>query len=161
MFCDQLERRLIEQRPVLDRCASGEHRPLHALRTVRMHGATQSEAFGFAAGSVHLLLRHRRRAAVANALRRENLDDIRSFRGNRPHFFTDLLRRELVVVDRIDSGEHARKRQILSSSEIANRFVDRRAERLNSGHAAHECGECVFRGEHRVFVGRLATAVIV
>src|SRR5439155_13061942 len=63
---------------VLDLRAPGGGRGPHAFGAVRVDQRAQPPGPGFPAGRVELLLAHRLSAPVPNALRREQLDEVRA-----------------------------------------------------------------------------------
>ena len=65
---------------MLDLIAAGEHRRFDAFRAVRVDHRSQPLRFRFATDRLELLVAQRLCSAVANARRREDLDDVRTFR---------------------------------------------------------------------------------
>ena len=161
VFRHQIELRLFDQRTVLDRRRAGQHGAADAFRSVRMNSDTQSVLLRFIADRIHLLLRHRRTAARANALRREHFHDVRSVGGELLHGGAHLFRRQFVVGDRRERGKNARSRQHAACYGVAQRFVDFRAERLHGGDAAPQCPPRILRRIQRIRLGRFAVIAVV
>ena len=78
---------------VLDLRAAGKRRRPHALRAGCVDERPQPLRLRLSTYRVELLLRQRLRAPVANALRREDLDEVGAFRFTTPHNLTQRVRR--------------------------------------------------------------------
>ena len=95
---------------MLDLRAAGPGRGEHRVRRVRVHQRPQSLRLRLAARRRELLVGHRLRAAVADALRREDLDEV----GARLLLLADvlahLIRRAGPLVHRAERRQDARAR---------------------------------------------------
>src|SRR5207249_9790093 len=76
VLCHEIERRLVEQHAVLDRCGPAQHGAPRRLGGMRMHDAAPPMCLGLPAGGSELVLGERRPAAFADALRAEDLDHV-------------------------------------------------------------------------------------
>ena len=132
----------------------------HRFRAVRVHHAAQPLRAGFAAGGVELRLRQRRRAAVANAGRRENLDEIGAVGLLPADILANLLDRPLRVRHRAERGEDARAGQLAARDRIAQRLIRGRAHTLHGGEARLQRDQRVLGAVAECLLRRLWAGVV-
>ena len=143
---------------VLDLRAAGERGGLHALGAVGVHDRAQPLRFRLAADRIELVLRQCRRAAVANALRREDLDQVRALGLALPNDRAHRVGCESWAADRLQRRDNARARHTAGGDEVAQISVFRRAGTLNRGDAGEQGRAGVGdHGQHRLH-GRVAVA---
>ena len=145
---------------MFDDRAPCSRRAQHRFWAVRMHHAAQALGAGFAAGGVELRLRQRRRAAVANAGRRENLDHVGTIGLLLANIVANLLDRPLHVRDRSERSEDARTGQHAARDRVTQRLVRGCANALHGRKAGHQGHEGVFGAIQRRLLRWLRTGVI-
>ena len=121
-----------------DRRAPRTHGSRHGVSGVSVDPSALARRPGFAAGGLDLLIGHCPGPALANALGREDLDEIGSVSDEPAHSLPDRLRVARVLVDRRDRGEQARPRELAASDRLAQIDVGGRSDALNGGKASHQ-----------------------
>ena len=132
----------------------------HRLRAVRVHHAAQALRARFAARGIDLFLRQRRHAAVADAGRREDLDQVGAVGLLLADVFADLIGRPLRVRDLAERRQDARPGQHAAIDRIAQRLVGQRADALHGREAGHQRDVGVLGAVERGLLGRLGPGVI-
>ena len=127
-----------------------------ASARVRVHQRPQSLRLRLAAGRRQLRIGHRLRAALANALRGEDLDQVRARLFLFPHVLTQLIRRAGALVHRAERRQDARAGQHAARDRVAKLLVAGGADALHGREAVHQRHPRVLGGEERHLRGRLA-----
>ena len=136
--------------------ASGERGRTDRRGAVRVHPRSQPDRLGLPARRLDLLVGHRLRTALAAALRREQLHEIRAVGFEFLDERADLIGRAGVFVDRTDRRQQPRSRQDAARDRRADLHVERRAEALHGGEAGGQRGVGVFGLVHGRLRRRLA-----
>ena len=134
----KLERFPIEQSTVLHRRATGPRGTLPALRPMRMHDGSQAACTRLTADRVELLLAQRRSAPYADALRREDLDDVGALLGELIDALPQLVGARVAATDRAQRCEDPGSGQETALDGVAELGVRRGADALHRGDAAHQ-----------------------
>ena len=123
---------------MLDRGAAGAGRSPRTLRAMRVDDGPEPLRGRLAAGGLELFRAEGGRAAIADAGRREDLDDVGPLAGTVAH---ELPHRRRIA----ESGRHAPERRqdpwagnITARDPIPQLGVGAGAETLHRGHAAHQ-----------------------
>src|SRR5262249_50552473 len=111
--------------------------------------------FRFAAYSHELFVGHRLAAAVADALRREYLNDIGAVGLQLADEVAELIRRPAVLVELADRSEDARSGQDAARDGFTQRDIRRRAHALNGGEPGHQGRVSVLRRVIGLLLGSL------
>ena len=157
---ERLERLGVREPAVFDDGALGACRPQHRFGAVRVHHAAQSLRTRFAARRIDLLLRQRRHAAVADARRREDLDQVGAFGLQLADLLADLIGRPLRIRDLAERRQDARAGQHAAVDRIAQHLVRHRADALHGREAGHQRDVGVLGPIERGLLGGLRPAVI-
>jgi len=152
----QIERGIFEERTVLDRGASGEHRGFRAGIADGMHHGAQAESLGLAAHRLDLLIGHTLVAAGAQAGGGEQLDEVGALALRAAHQSAQGLRIAAAVVDLAERGENARAGQHALGDAVAHHAIDGRSHALHGGEAAFEGQPRVSGGVERGVLGLVA-----
>ena len=132
----------------------------HRLGAVRVHHAAQALRPRLTARRIDLLLRQGRHAAVADAGRREDLDQVGAVALQLADLFANLIGRPFRIRNLAERRQDARSRQHAAIDRIAQRLVGRRADALHGGEAVDQRDVGVFGAIQRRLVGRFRPGVI-
>jgi len=137
---------------VLNLRAAGERRFLHTLGTMSVHKSAEPLRLCFPTNGVELFLRQGWRAAVTDALRREDLDEVGALRFPLSDYGAQGVRRQTRIADRLERREDARTRCRSDGDEVAQVLVLQGSWALDRGHARHQRRERVPRHrQHRLY----------
>src|SRR6266849_10331711 len=90
---------------------------------MRVNDGAQSEGLGFAAGGLELRVGHGLRAAFADALGGEELDEVGALLFSFADELAKFFRRAGLLGERLERGEHARTREDSAGDGVAKVFV--------------------------------------
>ena len=149
-------------RPVLDLCAAGDSRGSHSF-FVSVHQRAQAQLLRFIASCVQLLLRQSHRAALTNALRGEDLDQVGAgffLLSNERANFSWRAGALASPGEWFDSCQDARPWQQAFRDRVSQRHVGGRAHALDRREARHQSHPCVGGGRIRGLLGRASRTSI-
>ncbi len=117
------------------------------------------ERLRLAADRLELRIGHRLLAAVADALRREDLDDVGALFLQLAHLLTQLVGRAAGLVELANRGQDARAGDDAARDRVTQGDVGRRARALNGRDAGHQRDIRVLDHEEHRLGRRLALVV--
>ena len=147
---------------MLDRGGAAEYGAPRRLRRVRVHDAAPPQRLGLPARGRELLLREVRPAALADALRSENLDHVCAGGDPLPDGQPQGVRASVRRGDPIERCDHARSRDGAPGDGVAQLAIEVRADALHGRDPRHEGAVRVLLGvEHRLLERLLAAGIVV
>ncbi len=156
----QVERCVIEHRPMLNAGAAGQNRRARAVGRVRVHHRAETLCAGLAASGIDLLRGHGLLASVADAGRGEDLNHVRAVALRLADDLADFVRIAGSLVDLPQRSENTRTLPFASMDGIAEGPVDRGAQALDGGESGQQRDAGVFGGVAQLLFLRLAAGEI-
>ena len=137
---NQLQCRVVEERPVLDDRTTGQDRVARRVSRVEVHHGPHPLRFGVAADCGDLIIGHGLLAPIADARGGEDLDHVAAFSFSLANHLTQLCRSARLLSDLVNRRQQARPgiapalmASRLSLSIAAPRLLNRRESRLDRG----------------------------